>query len=199
MSERPAGARHIDLRTLPPQRWKNDAGTTREIALGPEGAGFDAFDWRLSVAEVEHDAPFSTFDGVDRCIVLLRGAGMQLVPLDGQAGHRLDRPLRPWAFPGERRLEARLLNGPCTDFNVMTRRGRWQADVRSQHGEARVAGGDVTLLLAVHGRWQVGAALLEPMQGLLWRDPLDAVAVAPRDGAVAPALLHVRLCQHRTA
>jgi environmental stress-induced protein Ves len=69
-----AAAQRLDLRTLPPQRWKNGAGTTREIAVEPAGAGTDDFDWRLSLAEVDRDAPFSAFPGVDRCIVLLRGS-----------------------------------------------------------------------------------------------------------------------------
>ena len=38
-----------------PVPWKNGGGTVREIATGPEGAGTDAFDWRVSLADVTAD------------------------------------------------------------------------------------------------------------------------------------------------
>ena len=30
--------------------WKNGGGTTREVAVSPEGAGLDDFAWRISLA-----------------------------------------------------------------------------------------------------------------------------------------------------
>ena len=117
-----SAARRIDVGAIAPQRWKNGAGLTREIALGPAGAGLDDFGWRLSVAELERDAPFSAFPGIDRCIVVIDGAGMALHDAAG-APVRTLAPLEPWAFEGERALHAHLAHGPCRDFNVMTRRG----------------------------------------------------------------------------
>jgi hypothetical protein len=38
-----------DYRRMP---WKNGAGRTTEIAVHPAGAALDAFDWRVSVADV---------------------------------------------------------------------------------------------------------------------------------------------------
>lgn len=189
-----AAAQHIDLNTLPTTPWKNRAGTTREVARGPDGTDGDDFGWRLSVAEVERDAPFSAFPGVDRCIVLLRGDGMELRAGDGALVQAL-RPLQPFSFPGDRPLSARLTAGPCTDFNAMTRHGRWRADVRVLSGAATVACGHVTLLLCVAGMWQAGAEALAPMHALLWRGPETPITVAPRAGCAAAALLHVRLCQ----
>lgn len=188
-----AAAQRIELRALPTQRWKNGAGTTREIAVEPTRAGTADFEWRLSLAEVEHDAPFSAFPGVDRCIVLLRGAGMALQPDDGAAAHEL-RPLQPWSFAGERAIAARLRAGPCSDFNVMTRRGRWRADVRVLHDACAIASGHVTFLMSVAGTWQAGAETLQPMQALLWRGLESPMTVAPSVGGTAAALLHVRLC-----
>lgn len=188
-----AAAQRFDLRTLPSQRWKNGAGTTREIAVEPAGAGTDDFDWRLSLAEVDHDAPFSAFPGVDRCIVLLRGEGMALRSDGAATAHDL-RPLQPWSFPGERAVAALLLAGPCSDFNVMTRRGRWRADVRVLHDACAIASGHVTFLMSVAGTWQAGAESLQPMQALLWRGLESPMSVAPNTGDAAAALLHVRLC-----
>lgn len=188
-----AAAQRFDLRTLPSQRWKNGAGTTREIAVEPAGAGTDDFDWRLSLAEVEHDAPFSAFPGVDRCIVLLSGAGMALQEDGGAAAHELQ-TLQPWCFAGERAIEGRLTAGPCSDFNVMTRRGRWRADVRVLHDACAIASGHVTFLMSVAGTWQAGAETLQPMQALLWRGLESPMTVAPNVNGSAASLLHVRLC-----
>src|SRR4029453_7140835 len=60
-----------DYRSRP---WKNGAGRTTEIAVHPAGAGLDAFAWRVSIASVERNGPFSAFPGIDRTIVLLDGA-----------------------------------------------------------------------------------------------------------------------------
>ncbi|MFN9927385.1 MAG: HutD family protein, partial [Phenylobacterium sp.] len=48
--------------------WKNGGGITRELAVWPPGASFDDFVWRVSMAEVHQDGPFSSFPGVDRIL-----------------------------------------------------------------------------------------------------------------------------------
>ena len=55
------------------QPWKNGGGITREIAASPDGAALDAFDWRVSMAEVAAAGPFSRFEGVDRILTVLTG------------------------------------------------------------------------------------------------------------------------------
>ncbi|MGV7202343.1 HutD/Ves family protein [Xanthomonas citri] len=62
--------------------WRNQLGWTREILrLG------DTAQWalRLSIAEIEQDAAFSAFPGIDRELVLLRGSGMRLTFGSGDA------------------------------------------------------------------------------------------------------------------
>src|SRR5687768_10431330 len=81
--------------------WKNGGGVTREIAAHPPGASLADFEWRMSIAEVAGDGAFSRFEGVDRCIALLDGAGMQLRSSDGTVDKRLDQPLAPFFFDGE--------------------------------------------------------------------------------------------------
>ena len=57
------------------ERWRNQLGWTREILrLGDA----DAWSLRLSIAEIERDAAFSAFPGIDRELVLLHGNGMRL-------------------------------------------------------------------------------------------------------------------------
>lgn len=62
------------------ERWRNQLGWTREILrLGDA----DAWSLRLSIAEIEQDAAFSAFPGIDRELVLLHGNGMRLRFGDG--------------------------------------------------------------------------------------------------------------------
>ena len=181
----------FDLRTIAPQPWKNGAGLTREIAFG--GPSAVEFDWRLSVAEVAHDAPFSAFPGIDRCITLLRGPGMRLLASDASIDHALTAPLTPFRFSGDLPLMATLVSGPCSDFNVMTRRGRWRSEVSIHRGRAALADeAGVTLLLCCDGDWRVDADTLRPLQALLWRAPRGMIEIRPM--VEAAALLHVRLC-----
>jgi uncharacterized protein len=99
--------------------WKNGGGTTRDIAVSPPSASLDTFDWRLSLAQVDRDGPFSCFDNVDRTLVLLNGS-MTL----HENNRRIDLVRNdPFAFEGERAIEATVA-GSTLDFNVMTRRGR---------------------------------------------------------------------------
>ncbi|MCC7045628.1 MAG: HutD family protein [Alphaproteobacteria bacterium] len=104
--------------------WKNGGGATAEIAIGPPGASVaGGFDWRLSIASVASDGPFSAFAGYERLITLLSGDGM-LLRLDAREEHRLDRAFRPYGFAGERATTCRLLGGPCEDLNLMVARAR---------------------------------------------------------------------------
>lgn len=186
--------RRIDLSAIPPQRWKNGAGLTREIAAWPPAAGIDGFEWRLSVAELERDAPFSAFPGVNRCIVVLDGAGMELRD-DRGATVRALRPLEPWPFEGERVLSACLPHGPCRDFNVMTRRGRWRSALDVLRHGATVAAADATLLMSLAGRWSVADEELAPLHALLWEAPHETLTAEARDANAV--LLHCRLCHDR--
>ncbi|MGR2663248.1 HutD/Ves family protein [Chromobacterium haemolyticum] len=116
----------IRLQDCPPSPWKNGGGSTRQLLISPAGAGLDDFDYRVSLASVASDGPFSRFDGVDRQLLILQGAGLEL-KLDGRDSLRLTPGDAPLAFAGETPAQSRLLDGPLTDFNVMTRRGCYQS------------------------------------------------------------------------
>lgn len=101
-------------------RWKNGGGWTTEIAVEPDGADLGSgFDWRVSIAEIEQDGPFSRFPGIERDLFLLDGAGMDL-RIDGR-DVRIDRPLQRVHFAGESTVDCTLIDGPTRDFNVMVR------------------------------------------------------------------------------
>lgn len=117
------------------ERWRNQFGWTREIVRmrrdgdGPDRAteGED-WDWRLSIAEIERDAPFSAFPGIDRELVLLSGNGLRLRFADGEA-HELLPPHDKLRFAGEREVTGELLDGLTHDFNLMWRRERVRAEL----------------------------------------------------------------------
>ncbi|UIK08009.1 HutD family protein [Neorhizobium galegae] len=104
--------------------WKNGGGETVEIAVYPAGASIADFDWRISMATVASDGPFSIFPGVDRTLSILSGNGMELT-IDGGSPVTLDLNSEPCPFPADRPVFAALVDGVTTDLNVMTRRGRF--------------------------------------------------------------------------
>lgn len=99
-------------------RWKNGLGWTREIVRVPER---DDWDWRLSIAEIEQDAAFSCFPGIDRELVLLQGNGLRL-RFEGGDSVELGPPHGRLRFAGERVVTGELRDGPTHDFNLMWRR-----------------------------------------------------------------------------
>ncbi|MEO6076040.1 MAG: HutD family protein [Dokdonella sp.] len=112
--------RHVPAASHRRTRWKNGGGWTTELAIEPATADLnDDFDWRVSIADIEQDGPFSMFDGVERDLFLLQGAGMVL-DIDG-VERRLERPLQRIHFAGEACINCQLIDGPTRDFNVMVR------------------------------------------------------------------------------
>jgi hypothetical protein len=107
------------------ERWKNGGGWTREILRSPADGEWT---WRVSVAEVGSDGPFSPFPGCDREIVLVSGQGMDLHCDDGEA-HRLEPPHGRLRFSGERPLTALLVDGPTVDFNLIWKRDAVEAQL----------------------------------------------------------------------
>lgn len=112
--------------------WRNGGGWTEVLAQSP---GREPFAWRISVAEIERDGPFSDFSGYDRTIVA-EDAGFTLEFADGQ---RVEvEPLIPFSFAGERAVVCRLRGGTARAFNVMTLRGAFTHEVRVDDGEINV-------------------------------------------------------------
>jgi environmental stress-induced protein Ves len=105
--------------------WKNGGGFTHEIA---RANGEVEPEWRVSVATIDRDGPFSDFTGFDRTIVPLDGAGFELSFDDGSAVV-LDHRCVPFRFAGEKKVLCRLLDGRSRDLNAMALRERWQHDV----------------------------------------------------------------------
>ena len=115
-----------DHRRMP---WKNGAGETIEIAVHPEGAGLDVFDWRVSMASVAVDGPFSVFPGIDRTLAILDGAAMVL-DIEGLGRQRLTPQTAPLAFPADAPTSARLEDGPIADLSPRVAEHFVQAELR---------------------------------------------------------------------
>lgn len=109
-----------DRRVVP---WVNGRGTTAMVVRSPDT---DDWDWRLSLADVVEDGPFSSLPGIDRWIAVARGGGMalQLGAPDGFMSTVLDETHGAIAFSGDGETSCRVLDGPLVDVNLMLRRGR---------------------------------------------------------------------------
>jgi environmental stress-induced protein Ves len=141
--------RASDCRQTP---WKNGGGSTTEIAAAPAGASLDNFDWRISVARVASDGPFSEFAGVDRTLTIVRGSGLALT-IDDASPVLLDAGSDPFRFAADAPIFARLRQGEIIDLNVMTRRRRFDHHVRRIRESALCDfnGHDVAVVVACHG------------------------------------------------
>lgn len=153
----------IPLDSATPAPWRNGGGVTRELAAQPAGADWT---WRISVADVAADGPFSRFPGVQRCFAVLGGTGV-ILRLPG-AEHRLTLASAPVSFDGEQPVQCELLHGPTRDLNLMVRRDRAGAQM------ARIEG--VRHLVATRAKVVAVYAVAEPAQV---RHEGESIVVAP--------------------
>ncbi len=136
-----------DYRSMP---WKNGGGETTEIATYPPAAALDGFAWRVSIARVDRDGPFSLFPGIDRTIVLLEGPGMRLT--GGGRDTTLRTPFEPHSFAGDDVVDCALVAGSIRDFNAMFRRDRAHGTVAVvRGGGAEIAPAEFCLAFAARG------------------------------------------------
>lgn len=159
--------RHLTQDDYTRQPWKNGKGITVELARAEQDG---ALLWRLSMATVAEDGPFSLFPGIERNLTVLSGPGFRL----SGPGIALDcRPLQPVAFPGDTPVAATgTASGPSDDFNVMTARKLPLPSVTLHHGPAMIAAGGLTALFALEPLRVSGRALARH-DLILTEGPLD--------------------------
>jgi environmental stress-induced protein Ves len=141
--------RASNCRTTP---WKNGGGSTTEIAAEPPGAALDTFDWRVSMAQVATDGPFSEFAGIDRTLAVVNGRGLVLT-IGSNAPVTLERESEPIDFAGDIPTSARLMAGEITDLNVMTRRRRFSHRLLRvrQQTSCEFDGNDIAVVVSLNG------------------------------------------------
>lgn len=175
----------VPLSAQPVMPWANGGGVTRQVAIEPADASAATCHWRVSVAHVARDGPFSHLPGIDRSSWLLRGAGVRL-DVDG-GDVLLVRPLQRFDFAGETPIHATLLDGPCEDLNVMTSRawGRAHAEVAELRASELVElpAADDRLVLVLRGEVRCSETIAGEGDALRVRGGAPAI-VAPRDACV---------------
>jgi uncharacterized protein len=109
-----------DYRVMP---WQNGGGTTTELYVepAPDDLPDAPFLWRISIAEIASDGPFSIFAGCNRHIMTITGSGMVLSggpngPIDARS------KFIPQSFFGDWPVSAHLIAGPVRDFNLIALR-----------------------------------------------------------------------------
>ena len=110
-------------------------------ADGPEGLL-----WRLSMAQVTENGPFSIFPGIERNLTVISGPGFDL---RGEGLALRADPLVPVAFPGDVPLSAKGVTAPCADVNVMTARTMPRPVVTVETAGAVLEGAGLLCLLAL--------------------------------------------------
>lgn len=189
--------READYVTVP---WKNGGGLTREILKVPPDATM--FDWRLSLASIEIPGPFSAFDGYQRTLVLVRGAGVQLELAEhGQVSLRA--PGQTAVFDGAWAVSCTLIDGPSTDLNLMVAQARAAADTRvlslTTSELIRTADWEETLICCISDSVQLENAAGETATlsaaDVARCDPQDGVVTCGPQG-LGPALAFVANVRH---
>lgn len=177
--------------------WKNGGGVTTEIGVSPPGADLDAFDWRVSMARVESDGPFSIFPGVDRTLAILDGEGI-ILSVEGRVPFGLAGRFNPVTFPADMPTTCRLVNGPITDLNVMSRRDRVVHSVETLAFDGEIELDIVeadTLFLCLDGSLTLtGEGFSERLalhDCLVWGGLPDGLCLSP-DGSATVAVIEFR-------
>lgn len=165
--------------------WKNGGGITREVAAWPPGAGLHDFQWRVSMAEVHSDGPFSVFPGVDRVLAVLKGR--LTLSVQGIADFDLAAGAPPAVFPGDAPTVCRVVEGPALDLNVMTRRGASVARLGrlDAHAEGQLPPSRAQRLLIALDPIQVGGTGLERLDAAILPASTGAMALRAPHAATA--------------
>ena len=104
--------RFSEHRAMP---WANGLGTSYEVASDRNVDG--VWTWRVAIAPVVLDGPFSAMPGVDRALVVIEGNGMVL-EVDGESVKCLHGQVV--RLSGDSTTFARLVGGPVVDLGLMT-------------------------------------------------------------------------------
>ncbi len=184
--------RAADYKRMP---WKNGKGETVEIAVFPPGASVADFDWRISMATVSEDGPFSIFEGIDRTLSILSGEGIELLVV-GQEPAILRQETVPHAFAADAATSARLLDDTVVDLNVMTRRLRFTHKVSrlSAENEVSIIAASAVTVVFVVGQWQCGPEELSDRDAVLLEQGETGVfkAAAPASSLL---LIEIHPCE----
>ena len=157
--------RYSELAVVP---WKNGAGVRRDLFtgeyLGVGNKGSPVATWLIGIADLQQDAPFSSYPGVSRWFMPISAGRLTLMFRVSNS----DRPVElneaspAHYFSGGDELHMLLHEGPMKALNVMTtgRVPKVTMATRRLHDTSQLTwfpnrAGEVRLLLLVHGAPQV--------------------------------------------
>jgi len=146
--------------------WCNGGGLTRELLAWPHA---QSWQWRISVAEVRSDGPFSRFDGVQRSLAILHGAGLRLQFVDRTV--ELAQGSEPLIFSGTDAVHCTLIDGPVRDLNLMVNGRSARMTRLCGMADRRIARRGVVALYAADGPSIMRTAdtrLVVPPDTLAW-------------------------------
>lgn len=165
-------------------QWKNGGGETTEIFVCPSEFGFD---WRVSIAAVNRNGPFSVFAGYDRHILVLSDEGMEL-EITGAIKVTVA-PLVPYRFSGDSTVYGRLSGGPVRDFNLIVRRDYGEGSLcvmECEAGWVLQPRGGTRLVYVLGGTGQIDGEPIEPG---------DSFCLCAGERATLSSSLHLVVCE----
>ncbi|WP_086642871.1 HutD family protein [Acetobacter sp. DsW_063] len=164
--------------------WKNGGGVTREIAVARDDD--ERVLWRLSVADIARDGPFSSFEQTDRSMALLNGSGLDLIFFDSGNTLSLDRRGTILRYPGAPGPLARLRAGPCRAVNFMNSQGATPMAL-TVFREPEFHRSSQFILIPAEGAWLVndGQEVVHPGSLLISRNGCAVSAAAPNGDNLA--------------
>ncbi|MEX3969986.1 HutD family protein [Paraburkholderia caribensis] len=154
----PAGIAIQPLARFAAQAWRNDGGTTRPLASHADGG------WRISLADVALNGPYSRFPGMTRLSLIVSGAGVTLRDGDRTV---VPPPGQTVAYKGDMAWDASLNDGPVVALNTMAAHGRFVARIvaltDAQPDSTTVPTGVFALVLTLGGRcaWSAAEGLID--------------------------------------
>ena len=131
--------------------WANGRGTSYEIASDRDESG--EWTWRLAMAPVNEDGPFSRIECVNRFLAVVEGAGM-LLSVDRKKLQCL--PMQVVRFRGDAITDATLTDGPIMDINLMVRRKEADGEMAIVSDAGVLEG--ASIVVAIGGSAQVKCA-----------------------------------------
>jgi environmental stress-induced protein Ves len=144
--------------------WANGRGTSYEIASDRNDA--EEWTWRLAMAPVNEDGPFSRIECVNRFLAVVEGNGM-LLSVDRK---KLQcRPMQVVRFRGDAITDATLTDGPITDVNLMIRRKEADGEMAIVSEAGLLRGASIVVAIGGSAQMQCGDSTiqLEPHDSML--------------------------------
>ncbi len=178
-----------EFKTVP---WKNGKGITKELYVKQEKERGD-FIFRLSIAGVTENGPFSDFSGYNRVLMMLEGNGIRLEHSDGSI-NEINSYSDMAIFSGDLKTEAVLKEGPIKDFNVFTLKEVCSSEVIAVNGEVVFSEGAGELFILCCGDYaqieSIGINVKIKHYHLLHITEIASVAIRVKGNAIAVKIIY---------